>query len=115
MGNRTKKVFHTACQAAANADQSNPPPTVTERTGIMSNIPLHDFCFTIPYGFILLLGGVIGAVFKGSMKSLMYGGGSGALIMGLGFLSLKVWKSGSSSTPITVLSTALAAGLTYMM
>ena len=34
---------------------------------------MHDFCFTIPYGLILVCGGIFGYVHKGSTASL--GGG----------------------------------------
>eukprot|EP00242_Pyramimonas_sp_CCMP2087_P006062 CAMPEP_0198196820 /NCGR_PEP_ID=MMETSP1445-20131203/269_1 /TAXON_ID=36898 /ORGANISM="Pyramimonas sp., Strain CCMP2087" /LENGTH=120 /DNA_ID=CAMNT_0043865815 /DNA_START=325 /DNA_END=687 /DNA_ORIENTATION=+ len=76
---------------------------------------MHDFCLTIPYGFFVLLGGFMGFVMAGSTKSLMMGGGSGAIIMALGFLSMNRWKSGLSSAPVTAVTTVLASGLTFMM
>jgi hypothetical protein len=45
-----------------------------------------------------------GTVSAGSMKSLMMGGGSGVMLMALGFFSMSTWKNGGSSTPMTVLS-----------
>jgi len=76
---------------------------------------MHDFCLTIPYGFLVAVGGLMGFVMAGSTKSLMMGGGSGALIMGLGFLSLNRWKARLSCAPVTGLSLVLASGLTFMM
>ena len=34
----------------------------------------------------------------------MMGGGSGVILMALGFFSMNTWKNGGSSTPMTVLS-----------
>jgi len=76
---------------------------------------MHDFCLTIPYGFLVLLGGAIGGIVAGSMKSLMMGGGSGAILVALGFLSMGTWKKGGSSTPYTVASLGLASMLTFVM
>jgi len=53
----------------------------------------------------------------GSVPSLVAGGGSGALLLLLGVLSLKAWKSGraGASAPYTVASAAVAALLTFVM
>ena len=39
---------------------------------------MHDFCFTIPYGFAVLAGGVLGYLRRGSTASLAGGAGAGA-------------------------------------
>jgi len=51
------------------------------------------------------------------VPSLVAGGGSGALLLLLGVLSLKAWKSGraGASAPYTVASAAVAALLTFVM
>ncbi|CAN0103701.1 unnamed protein product [Pylaiella littoralis] len=46
---------------------------------------MHDFCLTIPYGMIVMCGGVIGFLAAGSKASLMAGGGSGGVLMLLGY------------------------------
>ncbi|KAJ6332777.1 hypothetical protein OIU77_008766 [Salix suchowensis] len=38
---------------------------------------MHDFCFTIPYGLVIMIGGVIGYLKKGSVASLGGGVGTG--------------------------------------
>merc|ERR1712153_121766 len=52
---------------------------------------MYAFCFTIPYGFVLMLGGVIGFL-KGSTVSLVMGAGLGALITAMGFRSVSSHK-----------------------
>jgi hypothetical protein len=43
---------------------------------------LHDFCLTLPYGALVALGGIMGAILAGSKMSLIMGGGSGLLLEG---------------------------------
>eukprot|EP00898_Chlorokybus_atmophyticus_P007733 jgi/Chlat1/7961/Chrsp69S07391 len=83
---------------------------VTERASA-----LHDFCLTIPYGFIVAIGGLAGFIAKRSMASLAAGGGSGLLLWLLGSLSLKAWQAGRSSLPYTVAAQVIACALTYIM
>lgn len=64
--------------------------------GLPSWFPMHDFCLTLPWGLFVALGGVAGFAIAGSTKSLIFGGGFGALLMVLGGLSLKKWKVGGS-------------------
>ncbi|KAJ9182677.1 hypothetical protein P3X46_006643 [Hevea brasiliensis] len=42
---------------------------------------MHDFCFTIPYGLILVVGGLVGYVKKGSVASLGGGVGTGLVLV----------------------------------
>eukprot|EP00924_Labyrinthula_sp_SR-Ha-C_P002861 maker-scaffold_13-snap-gene-9.55-mRNA-1 protein AED:0.34 eAED:0.34 QI:86/1/1/1/1/1/2/45/135 len=51
-----------------------------------------DFCVTLPYGFLLALGGTFGYFKTGSTKSLMFGGGFGIALMFLGYLSLQSYN-----------------------
>ncbi|KAF9587810.1 hypothetical protein IFM89_005685 [Coptis chinensis] len=53
---------------------------------------MHDFCFTIPYGLLLLSGGVIGYAKKGSTASLAGGCGNGFILILAGVLSLNAFK-----------------------
>lgn len=61
---------------------------------------MHDFCFTIPYGLILVAGGVIG-----SAASLAGGVGSGLILILAGYLSLKAFEKGKNSYFALILET----------
>ena len=55
--------------------------------------------------------------FPGSVPSLVAGSGSGLFLILMAVFSLKAWKTGNrgASTPYTVASAFMAAGLTAMM
>ncbi|XP_021758895.1 protein FATTY ACID EXPORT 5-like [Chenopodium quinoa] len=76
---------------------------------------MHDFCFTIPYGFVLVLGGLIGYAKKGSLASLGGGAGAGLLLILAGYLSLNAFKKRKNSYFALILETVTATGLTYVM
>jgi len=75
---------------------------------------MYAFCFTIPYGFILMLGGVIGFL-KGSTVSLVMGAGFGALIVAMGFRSVSSHKKGLTTTLETGLTCLLTCVISVMM
>ncbi|KAK6132917.1 hypothetical protein DH2020_033353 [Rehmannia glutinosa] len=58
---------------------------------------MHDFCFTIPYGLLLVCGGVIGYAKKGSTASLGGGVGTGLLLVLAGYLSLQAYHKRKNS------------------
>lgn len=76
---------------------------------------MHDFCFTIPYGLILVIGGLIGYAKKGSLVSLAGGAGAGLLLVLAGYLSLKAFGKRKNSYFALILETVTAVGLTYIM
>ncbi|KDP39107.1 hypothetical protein JCGZ_00864 [Jatropha curcas] len=76
---------------------------------------MHDFCFTIPYGLILVAGGVIGYLKKGSMASLAGGVGTGLLLILAGYLSLKAFEKRKNSYFALAIETVCAAVLTFVM
>ncbi|BBH01109.1 Transmembrane proteins 14C, partial [Prunus dulcis] len=67
---------------------------------------MHDFCFTIPYGLLLIGGGLFGYFRKGSTASLAGGVGIGLLLTLAGYFSLK---------PLRGRRTLCAAILTWVM
>ncbi|XP_038883061.1 protein FATTY ACID EXPORT 1, chloroplastic [Benincasa hispida] len=67
--------------------------TVPKRTA-----KIHDFCFGIPFGGIVLSGGLISFIFSrnpSALSSLI----SGGALLALSTLSLKIWRQGKSSLP----------------
>uniref|UniRef100_A0A1J3FG24 UPF0136 membrane protein n=2 Tax=Noccaea caerulescens TaxID=107243 RepID=A0A1J3FG24_NOCCA len=76
---------------------------------------MHDFCFTIPYGILLIVGGSMGYFKKGSIVSLAGGAGTGFLVVLAGFISLKAFEKKKTSPLATVLETVIAAALTFVM
>ncbi|KAF8410717.1 hypothetical protein HHK36_003254 [Tetracentron sinense] len=76
---------------------------------------MHDFCFTIPYGLILVVGGLFGYAKKGSTASLAGGLGTGFLLILAGFVSLKAFQKRRNSYFSMVLETVCAFTLTWVM
>ncbi|KAH7546695.1 hypothetical protein FEM48_Zijuj01G0228900 [Ziziphus jujuba var. spinosa] len=79
---------------------------------------MHDFCFTIPYGLILGVGGLIGYLRKGSTSSLAGGLGTGFLLILAGYISLKAFGRKKNSyiwIVIPMYSRLLAIGIYLLM
>ncbi|KAL3508500.1 hypothetical protein ACH5RR_027901 [Cinchona calisaya] len=76
---------------------------------------MHDFCFTIPYGLILVAGGIIGYARKGSTASLGGGVGTGLVLILAGYLSLQAFHKRKNSYLALILETACAGILTWVM
>lgn len=76
---------------------------------------MHDFCFTIPYGFVVVLGGLVGFLRKGSSASLMGGGAAGSLLLLAGYLSLQAFKKDTDSSVALLLETVVSMTLTGAM
>ncbi|XP_029120923.1 protein FATTY ACID EXPORT 5-like isoform X2 [Elaeis guineensis] len=76
---------------------------------------MHDFCFTIPYGLLILVGGLVGYARRGSTASLAGGASSGLLLLLAGFVSLKAFEKRRNSYLALILETVCALVLTYVM
>ncbi|KAM7271779.1 hypothetical protein ACFE04_030993 [Oxalis oulophora] len=72
---------------------------------------IHDFCFGIPYGGIVLSGGLLSFIFSRNPASLVSGVLFGGALLGLSIFSLKVWRQGNSSLPFILGQAVLAAVL----
>ena len=68
---------------------------------------MHDFCFTIPYGLVLVGGGIVGYAKKGSLASLGGGLGTGFVLILAGYLSLKAFKKKKNSYLALILETGI--------
>lgn len=68
---------------------------------------MHDFCFTIPYGLVLVGGGIVGYAKKGSLASLGGGLGTGFVLILAGYLSLKAFKKKKNSCLALILETGI--------
>ncbi|CAN6904934.1 unnamed protein product [Brassica oleracea] len=70
---------------------------------------IHDFCFGIPYGGLVMSGGLLGFAFSRNLTSLstgvLYGGG----LLALSTLSMKIWRQGKSSFPYILGQVVLSA------
>ncbi|CAA0837434.1 Protein FATTY ACID EXPORT 1- chloroplastic [Striga hermonthica] len=72
---------------------------------------IHDFCFGIPFGGLVLSGGLVGFIFTRNPVSLrtdvLYGGA----LLALSTISLKVWRHGKSSLPFILGQAVLSIAL----
>jgi hypothetical protein len=61
--------------AASSKSYSLPehPPQTTSPCSFIQSPAMFDFCFTLPYGTFLVLGGLIGAIKAGSTASAVFG------------------------------------------
>ncbi|KAK7845084.1 protein fatty acid export 1 [Quercus suber] len=74
---------------------------------------IHDFCFGIPYGGLVLSGGLLGFVFSRNLATLSAGVLFGGALLALSTFSLKIWRQGKSSLPFILGQAALSAALLW--
>ncbi|KAM1027937.1 hypothetical protein ACFX2A_041635 [Malus domestica] len=74
---------------------------------------IHDFCFGIPFGGIVLGGGLTGFIFSRNPATLSSGVLFGVALLALSTFSLKIWRQGKSSLPFILRQAALAAVLLW--
>ncbi|XP_020548744.1 protein FATTY ACID EXPORT 1, chloroplastic isoform X2 [Sesamum indicum] len=60
---------------------------------------IHDFCFGIPFGGLVLSGGLLGFILSRNPVTLSTGVLFGGALLALSTFSLKVWRQGKSSLP----------------
>ncbi|XP_010554804.1 PREDICTED: protein FATTY ACID EXPORT 1, chloroplastic-like [Tarenaya hassleriana] len=72
---------------------------------------IHDFCFGIPYGGLILCGGLLGSMFSRNLTSLSTGVLYGGALLALSTLSLKIWRQGKSSVPFILGQAVVSAVL----
>ncbi|KAK9987321.1 hypothetical protein SO802_032272 [Lithocarpus litseifolius] len=74
---------------------------------------IHDFCFGIPYGGLVLSGGLLGFVFSRNLATLSTGVLFGGALLALSTFILKIWRQGKSSLPFILGQAALSAALLW--
>ncbi|XP_059646251.1 protein FATTY ACID EXPORT 1, chloroplastic-like [Cornus florida] len=74
---------------------------------------IHDFCFGIPFGGIVLSGGLVGFIISRNPATLGTGLLFGGALLALSTVSLKVWRQGMSSLPLILGQAALSAVLLW--
>ncbi|CAA7060573.1 unnamed protein product [Microthlaspi erraticum] len=97
---KTPRPYSTVDEAATSKEIITEPKRAAK---------IHDFCFGIPYGGLVMSGGLLGFAFSRNLTSLstgvLYGGG----LLALSTLSLKIWRQGKSSFPYILGQAVLSA------
>ncbi|KAK6930510.1 TMEM14 family [Dillenia turbinata] len=73
---------------------------------------IHDFCFGIPFGGLVLSGGLLGFIISrnlATLSTLLYGGA----LLALSTFSLKIWRQGKSSLPFILGQAVLSGALLW--
>ncbi|CAI0374878.1 unnamed protein product [Linum tenue] len=84
-----------------------------EKKSVYGSAMIHDFCFGIPFGGLVLSGGLIGLLFSRSyatFSGVLIGGG----LLAFSTYSLKIWRQGKSSLPFVFGQAVLSAALLWM-
>ncbi|CAI9779504.1 unnamed protein product [Fraxinus pennsylvanica] len=74
---------------------------------------IHDFCLGIPFGGLVLSGGLVGFILSKNLSTLSTGVLFGASLLVLSTVSLKVWRRGKSSSPFILGQAVLSASLLW--
>ncbi|CAK9183991.1 unnamed protein product [Ilex paraguariensis] len=74
---------------------------------------IHDFCFGIPFGGLVLSGGLVGFIFSRNPTILSTGVLFGGALLALSTTSLKVWRQGKSSLPFILGQAVLSVALLW--
>ncbi|XP_057978460.1 protein FATTY ACID EXPORT 1, chloroplastic [Malania oleifera] len=74
---------------------------------------IHDFCFGIPFGALVLSGGLLGFIFSRNFMTLSTNVLFGGALLALSTFSLKIWRQGKSSLPFILGQAVLSAALLW--
>ncbi|KAL2559723.1 Protein FATTY ACID EXPORT 1 [Forsythia ovata] len=74
---------------------------------------IHDFCLGIPFGGLVLSGGLVGFIFSRNLATLSTGVLFGAALLALSTVSMQVWRQGKSSLPFILGQAVLSASLLW--
>ncbi|KAA8517167.1 hypothetical protein F0562_017460 [Nyssa sinensis] len=109
---RSMKSYPTTEEHVAGKGKSEPVQehAVTQQKRAAK---IHDFCFGIPFGGLVLSGGLLGFVFTRNPATLGAGVLFGVALLALSTFSLKVWRQGKSSLPFILGQAVLSATLLW--
>ncbi|KAJ9181045.1 hypothetical protein P3X46_009218 [Hevea brasiliensis] len=86
---------------------------ITDSVKVYGTAKIHDFCFGIPYGGLVLSGGLLGFVLSRNPTILSTGVLFGGALLALSIFSLKIWRQGKSSMPFVLGQAVLSAALLW--
>ncbi|XP_027176924.1 protein FATTY ACID EXPORT 1, chloroplastic [Coffea eugenioides] len=109
---RSLIVDSTAEEPVAIKGESEPveEPIATQQ---IRAAKIHDFCLGIPFGGLVLCGGLVGFIFSRNPATFITGVFFGGPLLALSTLSLTVWRKGKSSLPFMLGQAVLAAVLIW--
>ncbi|KAH6828713.1 Transmembrane proteins 14C [Perilla frutescens var. hirtella] len=102
---------HSAADSVIPEGATNKQDDVANQSKRAAKI--HDFCFGIPFGGLVLGGGLVSFVFSGNPRTLMSGVLYGGALLALSTLSLKVWRQGKPSFPFILGQAVLSLALLW--
>ena len=76
---------------------------------------LHDFCVGYPYAVMLMAGGLMGFIIRGSTISLVMGLVTGALMFLCAHLSLRAYRNGGYAKLATAVGAVDSAVVSFVM
>ncbi|KAM7500113.1 hypothetical protein LguiA_024527 [Lonicera macranthoides] len=107
---RLEKPYLNKEESSDGNGMSDLEPVVAEQKKAAK---IHDFCFGIPFGGLVLSGGLVGFVFSRNPATLSTGVLFGGALLALSTFSLKIWRQGKSSLPFILAQAVLAASLLW--
>ncbi|VVB05979.1 unnamed protein product [Arabis nemorensis] len=106
---KASKPYSTVDETATDKEIITEPVEENVPTQPIRAAKIHDFCFGIPYGGLVLSAGLLGFAFSRNLTSLSTGALYGSGLLVLSTLSLKIWRQGKSSFPYILGQAVLSA------
>lgn len=102
---------HSAAESVVTEGATNEQEGIANQPKRAAKI--HDFCFGIPFGGLVFVGGLVGFLISGNPRTLMSGVLYGGALLALSTLSLKVWRQGKPSFPFILGQAVLSLALLW--
>ncbi|KAJ4830981.1 hypothetical protein Tsubulata_009299 [Turnera subulata] len=112
---------YTSSSSSSSSDTNSPPPppppppssSPPSAKSVYGTAKIHDFCLGIPYGGVVMGGGLLGFIFSRNPASLASGFLFGAAFLALSISSLNTWRQAKSSLPLVFGQAVLSAALLW--